>query len=56
MSEEEKCPFGCIFYPDSNTLYGDCRAPQSKDCHVGKIMDTLSFTCRTINDKDEDDG
>lgn len=36
MTTEEKCPWGCIFYPDSDQLYGDCRMPESKDCFFNK--------------------
>jgi hypothetical protein len=32
----DKCPWGCIFYPDSDTLYGDCRMPESCECFLRK--------------------
>ena len=32
----EKCPWDCIFYPDSDTLYGDCRMPGSDECYLNQ--------------------
>lgn len=47
---DDKCPWGCIFFPNTNALHGPCLAPQAKDCHVGILLDDLSFTKRTIRE------
>lgn len=31
-----KCPFDCIFYPDSDILCGDCRAPYREECFLNQ--------------------
>jgi len=34
MREMDPCPFRCIFH--NGRLFGDCRFPESRDCHMNQ--------------------